>query len=115
MPLCPKCKFEWTSTTRSTPQNRYYWGVVIDILSNHIGYTSDETHEILKHKFLRDWKKIKTSKGIFEYVYTKSTTGLSTRDMENYLGRIREWAVIDLNCSIPEPHEMQTLPEQSGT
>lgn len=98
MSLCPKCKFEWKSTIRSTPQNRYYFGVVIDILSNHIGFTPDEMHEILKHKFLRH----KEQKG---YVIPQSTTSLSTIEFENYLTQIREWAVIDLGVLIPEPNE----------
>lgn len=105
MIICPKCKFQWVSTLRSNQQSRYYFGVVVDILSNHTGFTPEEMHEILKHKFLRDWKKIKTVNGVFEYVYTKSTTILSTAEFENYLAKIREWAAIELNCQIPEPNE----------
>ena len=37
--------------TRSNPQNRYYWGVVIDTLSKELGYEPEEMHEILKYKF----------------------------------------------------------------
>ena len=36
---------------RSDQQNRYYWGVVIEILANHCGYEAEEMHEALKIKF----------------------------------------------------------------
>ena len=38
---------------RSLSQNRYYWGVIIEILSNHFGYDREEMHEALKFKFLK--------------------------------------------------------------
>lgn len=104
MPLCPKCRFEWKSTIRSNPQNSYYWGVVIELISEHTGFTLDEVHEILKHKFLAKRVFIKSAQ---EYVdITKSTTILSTVEMEEFLSQIRRWAVIDLGISIPEPNEI---------
>jgi hypothetical protein len=38
---------------RSIPQNKFYWGVVIDILSNHTGFEPEEVHEVLRAKFLK--------------------------------------------------------------
>lgn len=32
---------------RSNPQNSYYWGVVVEMMSNATGYESEEIHEYL--------------------------------------------------------------------
>ena len=85
---------------RSNEQNSYYWGVVLDILSKHTGYESDEMHEILKFKFLR--KRINN-----EVEYVQSTTKLNTAEMEEYLEKIRRWAAIELFCTIPLPNECE--------
>jgi hypothetical protein len=80
---------------RSTLQNNYYFGVVVEILSKHTGYTSDEMHEILKYKFLK-------VKGKMEYI--QSTTKLTTAEFESYLEKIKQWAALDLDCYIPDPN-----------
>ena len=100
--ICPRCKFEWKSTIRSNPQNRYYWGVVIDILSSELGYTPEEIHEILRYKFIpkRDIL-IKDD----DFKISRSTTSLTTVEMENYLSSVREWASIYCGINIPEPNE----------
>lgn len=37
---------------RSGQQNRWYWGVIVQLLADHTGYTADEIHEVLKAKFI---------------------------------------------------------------
>ncbi len=81
---------------RSLNQNAYYWGVAIKILCDHLGYADDEMHEILKFKFL------KTAKAEMEFV--KSTAKLSTAEFEEYLEKIKVWAVMELDCYIPDPN-----------
>jgi hypothetical protein len=85
---------------RSNEQNSYYWGVVLDILSKHTGYESDEMHEILKFKFLR--KRINN-----DVEYVQSTTKLNTAEMEEYLEKVRRWAATELSCNIPLPNECE--------
>jgi len=87
-------------TKRSENQSRYYFGVVLDILSKHTGYESDEMHEILKFKFLR--KRINN-----DVEYVQSTTKLNTAEMEEYLEKIRRWAAVELYCNIPLPNECE--------
>jgi len=83
---------------RSDNQNRYYWGVVIKILSDELGYTPEETHEALKIKFLRiKGEKLDT---------VKSTTKLSTKEAEDFYEEIRRWASVELSIDIPEPNEV---------
>jgi hypothetical protein len=88
---------------RSLNQNNYYWGVVLEILSGHTGYTADDMHEILKFKFLRFVIRIDNDEGM-EYV--KSTTKLNTTEFEAYLTKIKQWAETKLNCFIPNPNEV---------
>ncbi|HCJ67017.1 MAG TPA: hypothetical protein DHV62_06760 [Elusimicrobia bacterium] len=84
---------------RSNEENRYYWGVVIKILSEHIGYTDEEIHEALKLKFLKDESR--------EIPILRSTASLTTVEFEEYLEKIRMWAAQELNCIIPEPNEVE--------
>lgn len=82
---------------RSNNQNNYYWGVVLQLLSDHTGYTTDEMHEICKHQFL-------IVHGKFDYV--KSTTKLNTVEFEEYLDKIKNWAAV-LGVNIPNPNECE--------
>lgn len=91
---------------RSDRENRYYWGVVIDILSDYTGFSPEDMHEILKHKFLRKsvWVTNPENGTIEEIQITQSTASLTTVKFEEYLSKIREWAAT-LNCRIPLPNE----------
>jgi hypothetical protein len=83
---------------RSLPQNKYYWGVVVKILGSHIGYTSDEMHQILASKFL-SYRKMNGE-------FVKSTTKLNTLEFENYLDNCRQWASGEMQVHIPLPNEI---------
>ncbi len=83
---------------RSNNENRYYWGVVVKLLSEHTGYSSDEMHDALRMLFLRNAdRKIPT---------LRSSTSLTTIEFENYLTEIRQWATQELDCFIPLPNEV---------
>lgn len=89
--------------SRSDNQNRYYWGVVIKLISEELGYFAEEMHEILKQKFL-DQKEFKFGKD--QFIVTKSTSELSTKEFEDYLENIRQFAHMTLNIFIPLPNEV---------
>jgi hypothetical protein len=84
------------ATVRSAQQNRYYWGVVVDLLSVHTGYTPDEMHEALKWKFL-----IIHRDGLPDTV--KSTAKLTIYEFMEYIDNIQKWAARDMGCVIPDP------------
>jgi hypothetical protein len=84
---------------RSNNENRYYWGVVIKILSEHTGYSTDEMHDALRMLFLIEREK--------QIPSIKSTATLSTVEFEHYLSQIRLWASTEMNCYIPEPNEVE--------
>ena len=39
-------------STRTLLQNAYWWAVIIQMISEELGYTTEETNEILKQMFL---------------------------------------------------------------
>lgn len=83
---------------RSLNQNRYYWGVVLKILSGHTGYTADEVHQEMARKFLAYDNMGKN--------FVRSTTKLTTWDFEKYLESIRDWAKDEMDCHVPLPNEV---------
>lgn len=83
--------------SRSTQQNRYLWGCVYDLMSKDTGYTADEIHQIMAEMFLGYEKNGKR--------FVRSTTTLSTVEMEDYLEKVRRFAATDLNIFIPLPNE----------
>lgn len=91
---------------RSNKQNAYYWGVVIEILSAHTGFSKDEMHEVLRNKFLRKYKVLPTGE---EIKITKSTAELNTVEFENYLESIRKFSDIELGVTIPLPNEFKEV------
>lgn len=95
--------------TRSTLQNRYYWGVVIDALVRHCdhNYTPDEMHEICKAKFIPKTLAVCDGNGevVCEYVFGGSTRRLNTEQFGDYMETIRQWAAESLDLIIPDPDE----------
>lgn len=91
---------------RSIQQNKYYWGVVLKLLSDHTGHTVDELHEILKSIFLKKRIELETKTGIIPQMIYNSTTDLDTVKMENYLSNIREWSSVTLGVYVPLPNEV---------
>lgn len=58
----PDGSYFWQITkpkrTRSLAENKYYWGIVIKILSDYTGFDPDEMHEVIKYKFLAEKQRI---------------------------------------------------------
>lgn len=106
---CPICKSEINLSARSGNQGRYYFGVVVEAIASQTGHTSMEIHEILKQKFIP--KELVMLDGE-EYVISRSTTDLSTVEMEEYLSRIRAWASVELSVYIPLPNEAINEPDK---
>lgn len=82
---------------RTSPENRYYWGVVLKLIAEHTGYSTEECHAIFKDKFLSYEK--------FHRRFSRSTTKLKTVEFEEYLENIRRFAATDLQVYVPEPNQ----------
>jgi hypothetical protein len=85
---------------RSTPQNAYYWGVIIKMIADHTGEEPDRIHGALVCMFLKvyDWMGKER---------IRSTTELSTIEFEQYAEKCRQWAAIALDMYIPLPNEAE--------
>lgn len=85
---------------RSNQQNRYMWGVVYKLISETTGHTEDEIHDSMRAMFLMD--------NLGKFPIMRSSTSLTTAEMEEYLEKIRQWAAQELSCIIPLPNEVET-------
>lgn len=83
---------------RSLKENAYYWGVVIQMISDETGFTPEEAHEAMKWLFLK--------KQIGKIVSVRSTATLNTLEFENYVENIKRFASLELNLYIPNPNEI---------
>lgn len=88
-------------TTRSTPQNNYYWGVVVETLADELGYTKDEMHEALA------WKFLKLEAGDARLPTRRSTSSLTTHEFEDYVSAVKVFAATDLGIHVPDPNEVE--------
>jgi hypothetical protein len=96
---------EKIKAARSQQQSRWYWGVIVELLSEHTGYSPDEIHEVLKAKFLP--KKLAVSDGngeiVDEFVIGGSSARLDKNEFSEFCESIRRWAAEDLGVVIPDP------------
>ena len=96
---------------RSSPQNRYYWGAMLPIVKEGlkgvgIEMSKEQTHELLKYKFLK--REFITSDGdILQSI--GSTTELSTKEFNEYIESIQIWSAEYLNVNIPDPNEQTEI------
>jgi len=87
------------SNITGEPSNQlgYYWGQVIPILCDNLGYFPDEMHHALKTKFLRIG-------GTDSLPKVGSTEKLTRMEWEKLMEKIRIWALSDFGIDIPEPN-----------
>lgn len=90
---------------RSLAQNAWYWGVIVQALSNHTGYTPDDIHELLKAKFLPKQLAVCDGNGVIEenFVIGGSSAKLNKVQFGEYCEAIRRWAAETLDVNIPDP------------
>ena len=79
-------------TKRSIDYNAYYWGCIIEYISDETGNDPLVVHDILAQRFLRltDKKRL-------------STSSLNNRQFKIYTTQCRNWALEQLNIFIPLP------------
>lgn len=92
----------------SNRQNSYYWGVIIKILTEELGYEKNEMHDILKSMMgYKGYKEVvnKQSGEVTTIEYLRGYSSYTTQEREDYHSQIRRWAS-DLGYNIPEPNEV---------
>ena len=83
---------------RTLPQNKYYWGYVLENISASTGHTKEEIHEFCKAKFNR--KSIEIKGKIYDVPHT--TTDLEVSEFQDYITRIKIWATTELGIIFTE-------------
>lgn len=98
-------RIERKRAARSLNQNAWYWGVIVEMLAEHTGYTPDEIHEVLKAKFIPKRLALADGNGEIkdEFVIGGTTTRMNTLEFGEYCEAIRRWAAEDLDVVIPDP------------
>lgn len=86
---------------RTSRSNRYYWGVVIHLLSEHTGYDPDEMHEALAFKFLR-----MEDCPITGAPRRQRTPKMNTAEFARYVDQCIRFAA-ELGVVIPEPTKVE--------
>jgi hypothetical protein len=91
------------STTKpgSDAQRRYYWPVIIGLISDHTGDDEDSTHEDLKVMFA---PKVINKQGKRVRV---TYSDMTTVQREEYHMKIRKWAAETFGIFIPLPNEVE--------
>lgn len=95
----------------TSKQRRYYHGVVIAMLAQSMvengvtgtrggPITQSEVHKMMAQRFLRNSVVDETTGEYIEYV--RSTNALTTREMTEYIERIRAWALDMMELTIPD-------------
>lgn len=94
---------------RTSPENRYYFGVVVSILQNCINeewgevWSKEKCHELLKSKFLFTEKYNEDTGEIIQL--PKSTTECTTVEFEEFLEECRRFIKEWFNTDVPLPNE----------
>jgi hypothetical protein len=87
---------------RSIQYNRYYFGVIVEILSECIGYDRESMHENLKLKFASS--RDPDHEGMF---IIERTSKMTTERFIKYCADIQQWAAEYLNVYLPDPNEYE--------
>ena len=81
---------------RNLSQNDKYWAI-LEGLSDHMGYTKEELHELLKYKFLKYAKEIAGQ----PVVVVPSTSDLDTGEFAEYIENVLRFAN-EYGCSFQD-------------
>lgn len=106
IPRLPDGEYTVHKKQRTDRENRAYWGIIVQTLSDEIGYSPEEMHDALKRLFLTEIKEVRGRDGKrVEIAYTRSTASLETFQFEDYCSKIRTWASCELGVYLPLPNE----------
>jgi hypothetical protein len=89
---------------RSLAFNRYYWAVVVPYIAVEIGYNKEEMHDVLRRMFLSYEKKNDITQSVD--VFLLSTAKLNDVEFNEYIEKIRMFALEQLSIYIPLPNEI---------
>jgi hypothetical protein len=85
---------------RTNKQNKLWWSWM-KIISNELGYTKDEIHDILKYKFLLREEIIDGETN----QYVKSTSTLTKKEFNELTTKVFYWSNETLGINLPTDDE----------
>lgn len=89
--------------TRSNAQNRFWWGVIVPTIAEHLGYHNDEMHEALKVKFLA----LDPEPNEHGLMRVRGTSTLNTKEFTDLIENVVTWAGAEFGINIPMPDELK--------
>jgi len=103
-------RMERFSKKRSMPQNRYYWGVIVELIYRQLvsdGWevSKEDVHEMLKVKFAIKEIFNEATGEVMQSI--RSTTEMSTTEFDSYNETCKKWAAETLDLYIPDPNEYE--------
>lgn len=97
---------------RSSPQNRFFHGPVLDILQTGLidaGYNEARSKEwvkdLVKYKFLRSEAVSETTGEVIEVI--RGTSDLTTSEFMDLMADVTQWAAEYLGIEIPDPGQVE--------
>lgn len=97
---------------RSSPQNRFFHGPVLDILQMGLidaGYNEARSKEwvkdLVKYKFLRSEAVSETTGEVIEVI--RGTSDLTTSEFMDLMADVTQWASEYLGIEIPDPGQVE--------
>jgi hypothetical protein len=99
--------------TRSIQANRYWWGVVVHLFSEHTGHTPEEIHEWAKAKFIPKRLALLNGNGDVqdEYVIGGSTRKMKVDEFYEFVEHVRTFGNEQLGLNIPPPDKLWRVRE----
>lgn len=94
-------------SSRSDKQLRYLWGVCYALLAEETTHEDWEIHEVAKGLFLPKSLALAGKNGevVGNFVIGGSTGRLNTKEMTEFIEKVRAWGRDFFNVYIPEPNE----------
>jgi hypothetical protein len=98
--------------TRTSPQNRYYWGCVVKLITDAFRdagnmVNAEDVHDFLKQHVGKLSQVLVTTDGEV-FWGPGSTTKLTTSEFSDYIEAVKAWAAEVLDLQIPSPDEYET-------
>tara|TARA_Y100000401_G_scaffold63870_1_gene50744 strand:+ start:1905 stop:2288 length:384 start_codon:yes stop_codon:yes gene_type:complete len=90
-------KIEERSPNRSKEQNSLWWKWM-DLIGLEIGYTKEETHQLMKYKFLK--RSVVNIDG-YEETIIKGTSTLTHKEFSALMNNVHFFANDTLNINLP--------------
>lgn len=110
---------EQAKNKRTNPQNRWYWGVAVEMISHlmlDLGspLSKEDCHVMIKMavgniepSLIYEEIVIESTGEIIRRM--KSTSELTTTDFMAFKQHIQQWATETIDINIPDPDEQQTI------